>query len=73
MKISIGHFFKNKYDFDNANIICPIEFFNRDKYLNLRLLVRIMFILFYGFGFGYFYSLLLGFIKHLNIKHLISG
>lgn len=53
MKISIGHFFKNKYDFDNANIICPIEFFNRDKYLNLRLLVRIMFILFYGFGFGY--------------------
>lgn len=53
MKISIGKFFKNKSDFDNAYIICPIKFFNRDKYLNFRLLIRIMFISLYGFGFGY--------------------
>lgn len=53
MKISIGKFFRNKSDFDNANIICPIEFFNRDKYLNLRLLIRVLFISLFGFGFGY--------------------
>lgn len=53
MKITIGRFIKRKEDYDSENIICPIEDYNRDKYLNRRVLFRILFIILYGFGFGY--------------------
>ena len=53
MKITLGRFIKNPGDYDSKNIICPIENYDRDKYLNRRILIRILFILLYGFGFGY--------------------
>ena len=53
MKITLGRFIKNPGDYDSKNIICPIENYNRDKYLNRRMLIRILFIILYGYGFGY--------------------
>lgn len=53
MKITTGRFIKNKEDYDSENIICSIENFNRDKFLNIRLFFRALFALFYCFGFGY--------------------
>lgn len=53
MRITLGRFIKKAGDYDSENIICPIENYDRDKYLNRRILIRILFILLYGFGFGY--------------------
>ena len=53
MRITLGRFIKKAGDHDSENIICPIENYDRDKYLNRRILIRILFILLYGFGFGY--------------------
>ena len=53
MRITIGRLIKKAEDYDSENIICPIEDYNRDKYLNRRILIRIIFILLYGYGFGY--------------------
>ena len=53
MKITLGRFIKKAGDYDSENIICPIEDYHRDKYLNRRILIRILFILLYGYGFGY--------------------
>lgn len=53
MKITIGRFIKNKEDYDSENIVCSIENFNRDKFLNIRLFFRVIFALFYCFEFGY--------------------
>lgn len=57
MKITIGRFIKRKEDYDSENIICPIEDYNRTKYLNRRILFRVLFIILYGFGFGYMLAL----------------
>lgn len=53
MRITLGRFIKKAGDYDSENIICPIEDYHRDKYLNRRILIRILFILLYGYGFGY--------------------
>lgn len=53
MRIALGRFIKKTGDYDSENIICPIEDYNRDKYLNRRIFIRILFILLYGYGFGY--------------------
>ena len=53
VKIVLGRFIKKAGDYDSENIICPIENYDRDKYLNRRILIRILFILLYGYGFGY--------------------
>lgn len=53
MRITLGRIIKKQGDYDSENIICPIENYNRDKYLNRRILIRILFILLYGYGFGY--------------------
>ena len=53
MRITLGRIIKKQGDYDSENIICPIENYNRDKYLNRRILIRIIFILLYGYGFGY--------------------
>ena len=53
MRITLGRFIKKSGDYDSENIICPIENYHRDKYLNRRILIRILFILLYGYGFGY--------------------
>ena len=53
MRIAIGRLTKKAEDYDSENILCPIEDYNRDKYLNRRILIRILFILLYGYGFGY--------------------
>lgn len=53
MKITIGRFIKNKEDYDSENIVCSIESFNRDKFLNIRLFFRVLFASCYCFGFGY--------------------
>lgn len=65
MKINIGKLFKRKEDYDSENIMCPIKNFDRDKYLNRRMIFRIFFILLYGFGFGY----IIGY-KNLDIKEI---
>lgn len=53
MKITTGRFIKNKEDYDSENIVCSIENFNRDKFLNIRLFFRVLFASAYCFGFGY--------------------
>ena len=53
MKITLGRFIKKAGDYDSENIICPIEDYHRDKYLNRRILIRRLLILLYGYGFGY--------------------
>ena len=53
MRIALGRFIKKTGDYDSENIICSIEDYNRDKYLNRRIFIRILFILLYGYGFGY--------------------
>ena len=53
MRIAIGRLTKKAEDYDSENILCPIEDYNRDKYLNRRIFIRIIFVLLYGYGFGY--------------------
>ena len=53
MRIAIGRLTKKAGDYDSENILCPIEDYNRDKYLNRRIFIRIIFVLLYGYGFGY--------------------
>lgn len=53
MRIALGRFIKKREDYDSENILSPIENYNRDKYLNRRIFIRILFMLIYGFGFGY--------------------
>ena len=53
MRIDLGRFIKRKEDYDSENIISPIKDYNRDKYLNRRVFIRILFTLIYGYGFGY--------------------
>lgn len=74
MKITLGRIIKKPGDYDSENIICPIENYNRDKYLNRRILIRILFILLYGYGFGYMlasYSTTIQDIKIIIINFII--
>lgn len=74
MKITLGRIIKKPGDYDSENIICPIENYNRDKYLNRRILIRILFILLYGYGFGYMlasYSTTIRDIKIIIINFII--
>ena len=45
MRIDLGRFIKRKEDYDSENIISPIKDYNRDKYLNRRVFIRILFTL----------------------------
>ena len=67
MRIALGRFIKKTGDYDNENIICPIENYNRDKYLNRRILIRILFIILYGYGFGYILGFYFTSIKDIKI------
>lgn len=58
MKITIGRIIRRKEDYDSENINCPIEEYHRTKFLNRRFIIRLIFILLYGFGFGYSIALL---------------
>lgn len=74
MKITLGRFIKKPGDYDSQNIICPIEDYNRDKYLNRRILIRILFIILYGYGFGYMlasYSTTIQNIKIIIVNFII--
>ena len=57
MQIVLGRFIKKKEDFDSENIICPIKDYDRDKYLNRRIIIRILFVILYGYGLGYIIAL----------------
>lgn len=70
MRITLGRFIKKTGDYDSENIICPIENYNRDKYLNRRIFIRILFILIYGYGFGYILGLYSTSIQDINIMIL---
>ncbi|MEN8076259.1 metalloprotease family protein [Clostridioides difficile] len=70
MIITIGRFIKKKGDYDSENIICPIEDYNRDKFLNRRIFVRVLFALLYCFGFGYMLAFNSGSIKDVKISIL---
>ena len=52
-KYVLGRFIKKKEDFDSENIICPIKDYDRDKYLNRRIIIRILFVILYGYELGY--------------------
>lgn len=65
MKIDLGRFIKRKEDYDSENIISPIKDYNRDKYLNRRVFIRILFTLIYGYGFGYMLA-----IEATNIQEI---
>ena len=67
MRISLGKFIKKAGDYDSENIVCPIEDYNRDKYLNRRILIRILFILLYGYGFGYMLAIESSTIQNLKM------
>ena len=74
MRIALGRFIKKSGDYDSENIICPIEDYDRDKYLNSRILIRILFILLYGYGFGYMlasYSTTIQDIKIIIVNFII--
>ncbi|WP_297713655.1 DUF3267 domain-containing protein [Clostridium sp.] len=74
MRIALGRFIKKSGDYDSENIICPIEDYDRDKYLNRRILIRILFILLYGYGFGYMlasYSTTIQDIKIIIVNFII--
>lgn len=74
MRIALGRFIKKPGDYDSENIICPIEDYDRDKYLNRRILIRILFILLYGYGFGYMlaiYSTRIQDIKIMIVNFII--
>ena len=57
MQIVLGRFIKKKEDFDSENIICPIKDYDRDKYLNRRIIIRILFVILYGYELGYMLAL----------------
>ena len=67
MRISLGKFIKKAGDYDSENIVCPIEDYDRDKYLNRRILIRILFILLYGYGFGYMLAIESSTIQNLKM------
>lgn len=67
MRISLGKFIKKAGDYDSENIVCPIEDYDRDKYLNRRILIRILFILLYGYGFGYMMAIESSTIQNLKM------
>lgn len=70
MIITVGRFIKKKGDYDSENIICPIEDYNRDKFLNRRIFVRVLFSVFYCFGFGYMLAFNAGSIADVKISSL---
>ena len=57
IQIVLGRFIKKKEDFDSENIICPIKDYDRDKYLNRRIIIRILFVILYGYELGYMLAL----------------
>ena len=57
MKIVLGRFIKKKEEFDSENIVCPIKGYDRDKYLNRRIIIRILFVILYGYELGYMLAL----------------
>ena len=57
MQIVLGRFIKKKEDFDSENIICQIKDYDRDKYLNRRIIIRILFVILYGYELGYMLAL----------------
>lgn len=67
MKIDLGRFIKRKEEYDSENIICPIKDYNRDKYLNRRIFIRILFVLIYGYGFGYMLAIETTTIQEIKI------
>ncbi len=52
MRIKLGKMFRNKKEWDCENIICPIENYNRIRYLNLRMLIRVLCALPYMYFLG---------------------
>lgn len=67
MRIDLGRFIKRKEDYDSENIISPIKDYNRDKYLNRRVFIRILFTLIYGYGFGYILAIEATTIQEIKI------
>ena len=67
MRIAIGRLTKKAGDYDSENILCPIEDYNRDKYLNRRIFIRIIFVLLYGYGFGYMLAIESTTIKDIKL------
>lgn len=53
MKFELGAIYKTKEQRDSEYIICPIRNYNRDKYLNKRLLIRTILWCIFAFGLGY--------------------
>lgn len=53
MKVQLGSIYKTKDQLDSEYITCPIENYNRDKYLNRRLFIRTFFWGVFAFGLGY--------------------
>ena len=52
MRMYLGKFIRSIEDCDSENIICPIEGYDRYKYLNRRLLIRVLLMIPYGYNFG---------------------
>lgn len=67
MQIVLGRFIKKKEDFDSENIICPIKDYDRDKYLNRRIIIRTLFVILYGYGLGYTIGLNFNTINDIKI------
>lgn len=53
MKVQLGAIYKTKDQWDSEYLLCPIENYSRNKYLNKRLLIRTTFFSFFAFIFGY--------------------
>ena len=53
MRMYLGKFIRGIEECDSENIICPIEGYDRYKYLNRRLLIRVLLMIPYGYNFGY--------------------
>lgn len=53
MKVQLGSIYKTKDQLDSEYIICPIENYDRAKYLNRRLLIRTFLGCIFAFGLGY--------------------
>lgn len=53
MKVQLGSIYKTKDELDSEYIICPIENYDRNKYLNKRLFIRTFFWCLFAFGLGY--------------------
>ena len=52
MLIKLGKFLKSKQEWDSENIICPVKTYNRIRYLNIRMVIRVVLSLPFFFFLG---------------------